>query len=242
MPASFVSTHSYPTDYRHDADMTRSSFEDGVIAAAQIAQAANLPFVLTEMSAGLNNAYDSYFAASFIAHEAAAFLGVPNIPTMSFWTFTDVFEEPGMQSLPYAETFGMQTKWGVPKPVRVTRTTHCARPLRPAAATVTALSPNPTRAPRPSTNRATARCSSSRACQRRACPSPPPAPRRAARASGPRVARRPRSATLTPSPPSTRASARPSRSSRSSRTSISISRTLRIRQRASPLRRRRASR
>jgi hypothetical protein len=116
MPASFVSTHSYPTDYRHDADMTRSSFEDGVIAAAQIAQAANLPFVLTEMSAGLNNAYDSYFAASFIAHEAAAFLGVGGISTMSFWTFTDIFEERGMQSLPYAETFGMQTKWGVPKP------------------------------------------------------------------------------------------------------------------------------
>lgn len=130
MPASFISTHSYPTDYRHDADMTRSSFEDGVFAAAQIAQAANLPFVLTEMSAGLNNAYDSYFAASFIVHEAAAFLG-SSVSTMSFWTFTDIFEEPGMQSLPYAETFGMQTKWGVPKPVRVTRTTHCARPQRP---------------------------------------------------------------------------------------------------------------
>ena len=87
-----------------------------MIAASEVAGAAGLPFVLTEMSAGLNNAYDAPFAASFLVHTAAAFLGVPNVPTLSFWTFTDVFEEPGMNSVPYAETFGMQTKWGVPKP------------------------------------------------------------------------------------------------------------------------------
>lgn len=117
MPADFLSTHSYPTDYRHQPSaLTRTIFEDTIIGNVAIAAAAGLPFVLTETSAGLNNAYDSYFAASFIAHQAAAFLGVGNIPTMSFWTFTDIFEEPGMQSTPYVETFGMQTKWGVPKP------------------------------------------------------------------------------------------------------------------------------
>jgi len=85
MPASFISTHSYPTDYRHNQTLNRTIFEDGVIAAAEVAEAAGLPFVLTEMSAGLNNAYDSYFAAAFIVHQAAAFLGVANVPTMSFW-------------------------------------------------------------------------------------------------------------------------------------------------------------
>jgi xylan 1,4-beta-xylosidase len=94
----------------------RTTWEEGVIAAAEVADAAGLPFVLTEMSAGLNNAYDAPFAASFLVHTAAAFLGVPNVPTLSFWTFTDVFEERGMNSVPYAETYGMQTKWGVPKP------------------------------------------------------------------------------------------------------------------------------
>ena len=116
VPLSFVSTHSYPTDLRHMAQPNRTVYEDQIIEQAEIAHAAGLPLVLTEMSAGLNNAYDSYFAAAFIVHVASAFLGVPNVPTLSFWTFTDVFEEPGMDSVPWAETFGMQTKWGVPKP------------------------------------------------------------------------------------------------------------------------------
>jgi hypothetical protein len=75
---------------------------------------------------------DPPFAGSFIIHAAAAFLGVPNVPTLSFWTFTDVFEEPGFQSergdvagpggsnfrthlpapvgRPWINTFGIQTK------------------------------------------------------------------------------------------------------------------------------------
>ena len=35
---------------------------------------------------------------------------------MSFWTFTDIFEEPGFDSNAWAQTFGIQTKYGVPKP------------------------------------------------------------------------------------------------------------------------------
>jgi xylan 1,4-beta-xylosidase len=79
--------------------------------------AAGLPLVITEFSAGLdNNAYDAPFAASFIVHSSAAILGVPSFPTLSFWTFTDIFEEPGFQSQPYNAKFGIQTIYGVPKP------------------------------------------------------------------------------------------------------------------------------
>ena len=85
VPASFVSTHSYPTDLRHGV-YNRTTFEEEVIAASVIAGAAGLPLVLTETSAGLNNAYDAPFAGAFVAHIAAAFLGVPNVPTLSFWT------------------------------------------------------------------------------------------------------------------------------------------------------------
>jgi xylan 1,4-beta-xylosidase len=87
VPASFLSTHSYPTDLRH-GPFNRTTYEDQIIAAAEVAGAGGLPLVLTEMSAGLNNAYDAPFAAALLVHEAAAFLGVPNVPTMSFWTFT----------------------------------------------------------------------------------------------------------------------------------------------------------
>ena len=113
MPAHFLSTHHYPTDY---APKTRTQYEDDIIAVAQTAAAAGLPLVMTEISAGLGSQYDPPFAGAFIAHMAAAFLGVPNVPTLSYWTFTDIFEEPGFQSETWINTFGIQTKYGVPKP------------------------------------------------------------------------------------------------------------------------------
>jgi len=115
MPAHFLSTHSYPTDYK--TPTSRTEWEDNIIAVSQQAAAAGFPLVMTEVSAGLGSQYDPPFGAAFIAHAAAAFLGVPNIPTLSYWTFTDVFEEPGFQSQTWINTYGIQTKYGVPKPV-----------------------------------------------------------------------------------------------------------------------------
>lgn len=113
MPAHFLSTHHYPTDIRNPY---RTQWEDDIIKASMEAAAANLPLVVTEISAGLGSQYDPPFAGSFILHAAAAFLGVPNVPTLSYWTFTDVFEEPGFQSSTWINTYGIQTKYGVPKP------------------------------------------------------------------------------------------------------------------------------
>jgi len=113
--ASFLSTHSYPTDYK-GAAVTRTVWEDNIIAAAGAAEAAGLPLVMTEISAGLGSQYDPPFAGAFVLHAAAAFLGVANVPTLSFWTFSDVFEEPGFRSTPYVNEFGIPTKYGVPKP------------------------------------------------------------------------------------------------------------------------------
>ena len=126
MPAHFLSTHHYPTD---ETPTKRTQYEDEIIAVAEQAGAVGLPLVMTEISAGLGNQYDPPFAASFIIHEAAAFLGVPNVPastgrsanpiiaailtsllipqTLSFWTFTDIFEEPGFQSQTWIDTFGI---------------------------------------------------------------------------------------------------------------------------------------
>jgi len=106
MPAHFLSTHHYPTDY---SPKTRTQYEDDIIAVAQTAAAAGLPLVMTEISAGLGSQYDPPFAGAFIAHMTAAFLGVPNVPTLSYWTFTDIFEEPGFQSETWINTFGIQT-------------------------------------------------------------------------------------------------------------------------------------
>lgn len=117
VPAGFVSTHYYPTEM-NASEITRTAWEDNITAAAAVAAAAGLPLVVTEMSAGLaNGAYDSPFAAAFLVHAAAAFLGAPNAPpTLSWWTFSDVFEESGFQSETWINTYGLQTKYGVPKP------------------------------------------------------------------------------------------------------------------------------
>jgi hypothetical protein len=99
------------------SQLTRTAWEDNITAAAAVAAAAGLPLVVTEMSAGLaNNAYDAPFAAAFVVHAAAAFLGAQNVPTLSWWTFSDIFEETGFQSQTWINTYGLQTKYGVPKP------------------------------------------------------------------------------------------------------------------------------
>lgn len=118
IPLNFLSTHAYPTDARPcPGACSRTGFEDNVAAAAATAAAAGLPFVLTEFSAGLDNhAYDAPFAAAFLVHITAAWLGNANISSASFWTFSDIFEEGGFISTPYTDRFGAQTIYGVPKP------------------------------------------------------------------------------------------------------------------------------
>ena len=55
VPAAFVSTHSYPTDYRNlnASLLTRTLYEDNIWAAAALATDAGLPFLMTEISSGL---------------------------------------------------------------------------------------------------------------------------------------------------------------------------------------------
>ena len=44
---------------------------------------------MTEFNAGLGiPVLDDPYAAAFIVHAAAAFLSIPNVKTLSYWTFT----------------------------------------------------------------------------------------------------------------------------------------------------------
>jgi xylan 1,4-beta-xylosidase len=76
-----------------------------------------LPLVVTEFNAGLGiDASDGPYASSFLLHQLVAFQNTSNIQTLSFWTFSDIFEEQGFQSIPYTQQFGLQTIYNVPKP------------------------------------------------------------------------------------------------------------------------------
>lgn len=125
MPAHFVSTHSYPTDYTNPASQTRTMWEDGILFRAS--QTGNLPLVMTEISAGLGTQYDPPFAGSFVLHATAAFLGVANVPTLSYWTFSDVFEEQGFQSAPWVNEYGIQVRRDVTARGRRSRDASRAR-------------------------------------------------------------------------------------------------------------------
>jgi len=114
LPTAFISTHSYPTDY--GPGLSRTQFEDNIISLAKTVEEAGLPLVITEMAAGLGNQFDAPYAAAFLIHVASAFLGVRNVPTLSYWTFTDIFEESGFFPAAWQNTYGLQTKYGVPKP------------------------------------------------------------------------------------------------------------------------------
>lgn len=124
LPCDFISSHLYPTDPNVPAG--RNGFAQLVAERAGLAAQIGLPFMLTEFNPGLGiNVADEPYSASFIVHQLVALAAlaqmspanVSAIETLSFWCFTDIFEEQGQLSPPYTQSFGMLTNYGVPKPV-----------------------------------------------------------------------------------------------------------------------------
>ena len=115
-PCDFISTHLYPTD--PNVPQTRDGFAQTIAAAAAIAQSIHKPLTVTEFNAGLGiDAADGPYASAFVIHQLASFINVSNVDTLSFWTFSDIFEEQGFISAPYSQQFGMKNIYNVPKPV-----------------------------------------------------------------------------------------------------------------------------
>ena len=117
LPVDFVSTHMYPTDpqcargARWDPDcLTRH------VRAARAAVAA-YPFYLTEYNVGCCLGYaqhDTGAAAAFAFRQVGALSGVVDV--LSWWTFSDVFEEGGFPGTEFSGVYGLMTYHGVPKP------------------------------------------------------------------------------------------------------------------------------
>ena len=152
-PVDFLSSHKYPKSLAG-----RDEFPDTVAAAAAIAAANGLPYVLSEFNSGLGLfcCHDTHYAAAFLIRSAGAIqqrrlcrssrgntrtgedgLGaddsgecdtggtwkgtgtaVPDV--MSFWTFSDVFEEvrgvdANAKRAPFHNAYGLVTMDGIPK-------------------------------------------------------------------------------------------------------------------------------
>ena len=128
-PVDFVTTHSYGVDggfldEKGQSDTKLSANPDAIIddvdkVRAQIAASPfpNLPLYFTEWSTSYtprDPVHDSYIGAPYILSRLKAVTG--KVQGMSYWTYSDLFEEPGPPTAPFQGGFGLINPEGIRKP------------------------------------------------------------------------------------------------------------------------------
>jgi xylan 1,4-beta-xylosidase len=125
LPADFLSSHTYAVtrgafDADGDAgtvlDVRPSAIVDRVRQSRASAGLA-LPVHFTEWSTSYTPTdpiHDQYISAPFILEKLHALAGVAD--SMSYWTFTDIFEENGPRATPFHGGFGLMNYQGIRKP------------------------------------------------------------------------------------------------------------------------------
>ena len=129
VPIDFISSHSYGAmegflDENGKGHTmlapTPDSVIDGfpaVLGAVHNSKWPNLPVLVTEWGPSYSSrdpVHDSYFCASWILRRLRR-LPV-GVACMSYWTFSDQFEESGLPSTPFHGGFGLLTWQGLTKP------------------------------------------------------------------------------------------------------------------------------
>jgi xylan 1,4-beta-xylosidase len=129
VPIDFIASHSYgATEGFLDENgkghtmlaPSSDSVIDGfprVLAAVHESKWPNLPVLVTEWGPSYSSrdpVHDSYFCAAWILHRLRRL--PEGVICMSYWTFSDQFEESGIPSTPFHGGFGLLTTQGLPKP------------------------------------------------------------------------------------------------------------------------------
>lgn len=126
VPTDFISSHGYADDTVQDLFGTNEDVpkDDRVCRAIkkvhdQIAASArpNLPLMWTEWnvpSFGPLKARDTIYVGPALAHDIEQCDGL--VDMMSYWTFSDVFEEQGPKRGPFDGGFGLISMGGIRKP------------------------------------------------------------------------------------------------------------------------------
>jgi xylan 1,4-beta-xylosidase len=130
LPIDFVSTHSYGVgqgyldEYGNTGTVLSkdpmSVSGDVLQSRKEISESSkpNLELHYTEWSASYTPAdpiHDSYHEAAYVLQKLRQSGDAVN--SMSYWVFTDIFEEPGPRFEPFHGGFGMLTTQGINKPV-----------------------------------------------------------------------------------------------------------------------------
>lgn len=127
-PVDFVTTHSYGVDggfldEKGEGDTKLSPSPDAIIGDVrrvreQIGASPfpKLPLYFTEWSTSYTPrdlVHDSYISAPYILSKLKGTEGM--VQGMSYWTYTDLFEEPGPPTKPFEGGFGLMNPQGIRK-------------------------------------------------------------------------------------------------------------------------------
>ena len=124
VPVDFVTTHHYPTDalgHEHDDTETQlANSQRGILrewTQDTRRRAGTLPVYYTEWNSSSNPRdprHDEPYSAAFVTKKALEASDL--VQGYSFWTFTDIFEENYLPSVPFHGGFGLLNLHGIAKP------------------------------------------------------------------------------------------------------------------------------
>jgi xylan 1,4-beta-xylosidase len=126
IPVDFVSTHVYGDDTAKDVFHTSEQIPrdrmvcravEKVHAEIQGSPMPSLPLIWSEFNASWANhpeVTDAPYMAPWLAETVRRCDGL--VQDMSYWTFSDVFEEQGVVKTPFYGGFGLLAAGGLPKP------------------------------------------------------------------------------------------------------------------------------
>ncbi|QTE31420.1 beta-xylosidase [Pengzhenrongella sicca] len=127
LPIDFITTHLYPTDFAYASSgearaisrYADATFDDLTRLRALIAASAfpSAELHVTEWSttpSSRDSVHDTVYAATYIARAYLQCAALAD--SISYWTFTDVFEEGGAGIGPFHGGFGVVNEQGIHKP------------------------------------------------------------------------------------------------------------------------------
>ena len=126
VPVDFVSTHVYGDDTAKDVFHTAERIARNrmvcravqkVHAEIEASPLPSLPLIWSEFNASWSNhteITDAPYMGPWLAETVSQCDGL--VQDMSYWTFSDVFEEQGVVKTPFYGGFGLIAAGGIPKP------------------------------------------------------------------------------------------------------------------------------
>jgi xylan 1,4-beta-xylosidase len=129
LPVDFVTTHSYGVDHgffdeNGESDTKLSPSPEAIVGdirrvreQIEASSMPGLPLHFTEWSTSYNprdSVHDSYHGAAYILTKLKQSAG--SLQSMSYWAFSDLFEEPGPPTAPFQGGYGLLNPDGIRKP------------------------------------------------------------------------------------------------------------------------------